>query len=194
VSGYPLHILGASEAESQPVAEPGWLEWLVAHLDPAWRPGEWDQQRWLFTSDLGSDRTAAGQGLGPSHRPYLQRLRACRAASHTLTAAGQTLTAAGRVDPSCLGAGDFTRIIDAISDLRRADGSLHSAQHLNLLLYLICEVVEHGRASGLMAALVNAGVSLQALMALLGHVSAAMSLALRPTVRCHRPDRIRTRP
>ena len=43
-------------------------------------------------------------------------------------------------------------------------------------------------------ALVNAGVSLQALMALLGHVSAAMSLALRPTVRCHRPDRIRTRP
>jgi len=127
-------------------------------------------------------------------RPYLQRLRACRAASHTLTAAGQTLTAAGRVDPSCLGAGDFTRIIDAISDLRRADGSLHSAQHLNLLLYLICEVVEHGRASGLMAALVNAGVSLQALMALLGHVSAAMSLALRPTVRCHRPDRIRTRP
>jgi 1,6-anhydro-N-acetylmuramate kinase len=63
-------------------------------------------------------------------RPYLQRLRACRAASHTLTAAG-------RVDPSCLGAGDFTRIIDAISDLRRADGSLHSAQHLNLLLYLI---------------------------------------------------------
>ena len=84
-------------------------------------------------------------------RPYLQRLRACRAASHTLTAAGQTLTAAGRVDPSCLGAGDFTRIIDAISDLRRADGSLHSAQHLNLLLYLICEVVEHGRASGLMA-------------------------------------------
>ena len=65
MSGYPLHILGASEAESQPVAEPGWLEWLVAHLNPAWRPGEWDQQRWLFTSDLGSDRTAAGQGLGP---------------------------------------------------------------------------------------------------------------------------------
>src|SRR5674536_164233 len=26
----PLHIVGASEAESQPVAEPGWLEWLVA--------------------------------------------------------------------------------------------------------------------------------------------------------------------
>src|SRR5450759_3224733 len=43
-------------------------------------------------------------------------------------------------------------------------------------------------------ALVNAGVSLLALMALLGHVSAAMSLALRPTVRCHHPDRIRTCP
>ena len=52
-----------------------------------------------------------------SNRPYLQRLRetlhACRAAS-------QTLTAAGRVDPTHLGAVDFTRIVDAMSDLRRA--------------------------------------------------------------------------
>jgi hypothetical protein len=40
-------------------------------------------------------------------------LHACRAAS-------QTLTAAGRVDPTHLGAADFTRIVDAMSDLRRA--------------------------------------------------------------------------
>ena len=81
-------------------------------------------------------------------RPYLQRLRealrACRVAS-------ATLVAAGRVDPTYLGAGDFTRIIDAISDLRRVDGTVHSAQHRNLLIYLICEVVGHGRAGGLMA-------------------------------------------
>ena len=69
-------------------------------------------------------------------RPYLQRLRetvrACRAAS-------QTLTAAGRVDPTQLGAGDFTRITDAMSDLRRADGSVYSASRRTLLLYLLCE-------------------------------------------------------
>ena len=43
-------------------------------------------------------------------------------------------------------------------------------------------------------ALVNAGVSLQALMALLGHMSAEMKPALRATVRHHRPRRVRARP
>jgi len=46
-----------------------------------------------------------------STRPYLQRLRetvrACQAASHALIAAG-------RPDPAGPGAGDFTRILDAI--------------------------------------------------------------------------------
>ena len=81
-------------------------------------------------------------------RPYLQRLRetlrACQTASHALTAAGRT-------DPASLGAGDFTRILDAISSQRRADGSLYSASHRNLMLYQFCQVIEHGRASGLMA-------------------------------------------
>ena len=81
-------------------------------------------------------------------RPYLQRLRetlrACQAASHTLTAASRT-------DPAGLGAGDFTAIIDAISSQRRADGILYSASHRNLMLYQFCQVIEHGRASGLMA-------------------------------------------
>ena len=82
-------------------------------------------------------------------RPYLQRLRetlrACQAASRTLIIAGRT-------DPASLGAGDFTRILDAISAQRRADGSLFSASHRNLMLYQFCEVIEHGRAIGLMAA------------------------------------------
>ena len=43
-------------------------------------------------------------------------------------------------------------------------------------------------------ALVNAGVSLQALMALLGHVSAGDEPALRAAVRHHRPRRVRARP
>ena len=50
-------------------------------------------------------------------RPYLQRLRetlrACQAASHALITAGRT-------DPASLGAGDFTRILDAISTQRRS--------------------------------------------------------------------------
>jgi integrase len=82
-------------------------------------------------------------------RPYLQRLRetlrACQAASHVLTAAGCT-------DPASLGAGDFTRILDAISTRRRADGSPYSASHRNLMIYQFCQVIEYGRATGLMAA------------------------------------------
>jgi integrase len=81
-------------------------------------------------------------------RPYLQRLRealqACRLAS-------QTLVAYGRTSPAGLDAGDFARVADAISGHRRADGSLYSASHRNLMLFMFCEVVEHGRASGLMA-------------------------------------------
>lgn len=81
-------------------------------------------------------------------RPNLQRLRetlrACQVASHTLTAAGRT-------DPATLGAGDFTRLIDAMSGQRRADGRLYPAQHRNLLLYQFCQVIEHGRGAGLMA-------------------------------------------
>ena len=83
-----------------------------------------------------------------STRPYLQRLRetvrACQAASRALTAAGST-------EQAGLGAGDFTRILDAISTQRRADGALYSASHRNLMIYQFCQVIEHGRASGLMA-------------------------------------------
>ena len=83
-----------------------------------------------------------------STRPYLQRLRetlrACQAASHTLITAGRT-------DPASLGAGDFTRILDAISTQRRTDGDLYSANHRNLMIYQFCQVIEHGRASGLMS-------------------------------------------
>lgn len=83
-------------------------------------------------------------------RPNLQRLRetlrACQGASHALTIAGRT-------DPTRLGAGDFTRIIDAISDQRRDDGSLYSPGHRNLMLYQFCQVIEYGRGAGLMAAI-----------------------------------------
>jgi integrase len=82
-------------------------------------------------------------------RPCLQRLRetlrACQSASHVLTIGG-------RNDPAGLGAGDFTRILDAISAQRRADGTLYSAGHRNLMIYQFCQVIEYGRASGLMAA------------------------------------------
>lgn len=81
-------------------------------------------------------------------RPYVQRLRetlrACQAASHVLTAAGRT-------EQAGLGAGDFTRILDAISTQRQTDGTLYSASHRNLMIYQFCQVIEYGRASGLMA-------------------------------------------
>ena len=79
--------------------------------------------------------------------PYLQRLRealrACRTASRTLVASGRT-------EPAGLGAGDFAIVVGALSELRRDDGALHSAAYRNLLLQVFCEVIEHGRTSGLM--------------------------------------------
>jgi hypothetical protein len=66
-----------------------------------------------------------------------RRLRACRVASTVLVAAGRT-------DPARLDAGDFTRVLDAICQLRRADGGTHSASHRNLLVYLFCEVIVEG--------------------------------------------------
>ena len=88
------------------------------------------------------------KGWARDSRPYLQRLRealrACRVAS-------QTLVAAGRCDPAGLGAGDFARVVDALSGHCRDDGSLYSASHRNLLLSSFCDVIEHGRSCGLMA-------------------------------------------
>jgi integrase len=81
-------------------------------------------------------------------RPYLQTLRqailACRIAS-------AALTAVGRADPSSLDAGDFSRVADAITGHRRADGSLYSAKYRTILLYRFSEVLNFGRTNGLMA-------------------------------------------
>ena len=50
----------------------------------SWRPGEWDQQRWLFTGDLGSDRTAAWPCATPgcpvATRYHHRRCDGCRRA------------------------------------------------------------------------------------------------------------------
>jgi integrase/BMFP domain-containing protein YqiC len=81
-------------------------------------------------------------------RPYLQRLRETLRAAQT---ASQILVAAGRTDPTTLGAGDFTRILEAIGARRRDDGQLYSDSHRNLMIYQFCRVIEHGRAAGLMS-------------------------------------------
>ena len=52
-----LRLVG-HESEEVAGVTGGWLEWLEAHVDTVWRPGEWDQSLWLFTGDLDSDRTA----------------------------------------------------------------------------------------------------------------------------------------
>lgn len=80
-------------------------------------------------------------------RPYVmvirEVVRACRVTS-------EVLEAAGRTDPTTLGAGDFVLVAKAMSLQRRADGSLYSASHRNLLMQRLHEVIEYGRASGLM--------------------------------------------
>ena len=124
--------------------------WQVALLDLQSNPS----RRWPATKGVIDFRAIHPVWLrevvkdwARTTRPYLQRLR------QTLHAAGvasTTLAGAGRTDASDLGAGDFTQIIDAIRDRRRLDGTLYSAKHRNLLLYQLAEVVEHGRAVGLM--------------------------------------------
>jgi hypothetical protein len=112
---------------------------------------------------------------------YLQRLRetlrACRAASHALTAASS---------PANLGAGEFTRILDAISTERRVDGSLYSASHRNLMLYQFCQVIEHGRASGLMATVPVIGIEIAVLLVQIVGIETDDLRADRDSARGHR--------
>gem|GEM_PF-4682245 len=65
MSGYPLHIVGASEAESQLVAEPGWLEWLVA--ESASSPGSAEPPSSAIPSCAPSSTNTAPDK--PKHAP-----------------------------------------------------------------------------------------------------------------------------
>ncbi|MEU9230677.1 site-specific integrase [Streptomyces massasporeus] len=56
----------------------GWQNWLGDHIDPAWRPGEWNQDCWLFTGDLASPRTAAVRCRTPRCRAILASRGRCR--------------------------------------------------------------------------------------------------------------------
>ena len=46
-------------------SDAGWLEWLSARIESAWRPDEWDGSLWLFTGDLDSERTAVWRCRSP---------------------------------------------------------------------------------------------------------------------------------
>jgi hypothetical protein len=59
VSVPALRLIVPAACEQTSGVDIGWLEFLAAHVDPAWRRGEWDGTLWLFSGDLGSDRTAA---------------------------------------------------------------------------------------------------------------------------------------
>lgn len=124
--------------------------WEVALLDLQSN----GSRRWPATSGVVDFRRVEAGWLREvlkdwacSTRPYLQRLREALRACAT---ASQALVGAGRTEAASLGAGDFARVVEALSDLRRADGTLHSATHRNLLLYLFCEVLDHGRGQGLL--------------------------------------------
>ena len=111
---------------------------------------------WTPASDATIDFTVVGlmwlreviKAWVRDTRPYLQELRQALAATRL---ASQCLIGAGRADPAALDAGDFTRVLDALSRHRRADGSMYSAGHRRLMVYRFCEVIEHGRETGLMA-------------------------------------------
>ena len=87
MSGPVLHPARAVAAEERLPGERGWLGWLQDHLDPGWRAGEWDHDRWLFTGDLASDRTAAWPcatpGCPTATRHHHRRCDGCRRARLT---------------------------------------------------------------------------------------------------------------
>jgi len=84
VSHRPLRAAVSVGTHEERHAGHGWLEWLGEHLDLGWRPGEWDHKRWLFTGDLGSDRTAAWPCAMPdcsvATRYHHRRCEGCRRA------------------------------------------------------------------------------------------------------------------
>lgn len=85
-------------AAPEPGAEPGWLDWLRDRLDPDWRPGEWGHASWLFTADLGNDRTAVWPcrtpGCRTATRRQYGRCEGCRKARSVLKAGWEDFDAA----------------------------------------------------------------------------------------------------
>ena len=83
MTGPALRLAGDAGRDQEP-GETGWSDWLHAQLDPAWRPGEWDGDAWLFTGDLHSDRTAAWPcrtpGCPTATRRHHGRCDGCRRA------------------------------------------------------------------------------------------------------------------
>ncbi|MGW6570510.1 tyrosine-type recombinase/integrase [Streptomyces sp. NPDC054975] len=68
----------------------GWQKWLGDHIDPAWRPGEWDQQWWLFTGDLDSPRTSIWRCRTPRCRAVLGSRARCRGCTRGREKSGLT--------------------------------------------------------------------------------------------------------
>jgi len=87
VSTTALRLVTAGGSAPRSDAETGWLGWLVAHVEATWRPGEWDQEDWLFTGDLENPRTVAWRCRTPScpavTRRQHGRCDACRRAQAT---------------------------------------------------------------------------------------------------------------
>ena len=57
------HSLATNSASTAAAPAPGWAIWLEEHIDPAWRPSEWDASRWLFTGDPDNPATVVSRCL-----------------------------------------------------------------------------------------------------------------------------------
>ncbi|MGW0509031.1 tyrosine-type recombinase/integrase [Streptomyces olivaceoviridis] len=68
----------------------GWQNWLGEHIDPAWRPGEWNQEFWLFTGDLNSPRTTAVGCGTPRCRAILSSRGRCHSCTRAQEKSGLT--------------------------------------------------------------------------------------------------------
>jgi Phage integrase family len=62
-AGLPAHesanitYLPTTEDAGLPINHAGWIDWLNEHIDRDWRPGEWNNDIWLFTGDPDNSGT-----------------------------------------------------------------------------------------------------------------------------------------
>jgi hypothetical protein len=61
--GLPTHESGnttylpTTDHADLPIDQAGWVDWLNDHIDRGWRPGEWNNDIWLFTGDPDNSKT-----------------------------------------------------------------------------------------------------------------------------------------
>src|SRR5271165_6498402 len=69
-----------------------WVDWLRDHVDPAWRPGQWNQDLWLFTATSDDPTVVAKVCAVASCDVIVGKDRMCIPCTRAFKASGLPLT------------------------------------------------------------------------------------------------------